>query len=322
MKTPNEHKRLMSRRAALAGVAAAALPGALRAQSLATVRVGGVPAETTLPLVYAMRAGLFKRAGINIDLQGGRNGAETMAAITSNDLDIGGSGMLSIVLAHAHGIPIKIVAPSGYYDAETPGGLLVLNSSPLRVAKDFNGKTIGTGTLSDINVLGLYSWMDKNGGDRSTLKFLEMPVPALPAALNEGRVDGIIPFDPIFTVAMATGNVRLVTRPWNSIAPRILWVGWCASATWIDSNRDVAQRFAHVMADASTYCNTHAAETVDDLVGYTKLDRDLVLHMKRIPQTPVVQASDIQPLIDVAVKYNMLTASFPASELIASTALT
>jgi hypothetical protein len=83
----------------------------------------------------------------------------------------------------------------------------------------------------------------------------------------------------------------------------------------------VAQRFAHVMADASTYCNTHVAETVDDLVNYTKLDRDLVLHMKRIPQTPVVQASEIQPLIDVATKYNMLTASFPASDLIASTAL-
>ena len=65
-----------SRRHALTTVAAAVglAPTVVRAQALATIRVGGPPAEQALPLFYANRAGLFERAGIKLELSGGAAG--------------------------------------------------------------------------------------------------------------------------------------------------------------------------------------------------------------------------------------------------------
>ena len=269
-----------------------------------------------------MRAGLFERAGIKIDLTKGASGAATAAAVAAGALDIGLSSMLAIVLGHARGIPLTIVAPSGLFLPDTQGGLLVLNSSPLLDAKDFNGKTIAAAAVNDINSLGMWSWMDKNGGDSSTIKVVEIPQAAQPAALEQGRVDGITVSNPAYTVAMSTGKVRLVANIWSAISPRILLVCWFSTMGWVERNHSVAERFGRVIAEAATYCNGHVAETIDDLVTLSGLDRELVIRMKRTFQTPTVAAAEIQPMIDGAAKYKMLAKSFPAGEIIAGTAQT
>jgi NitT/TauT family transport system substrate-binding protein len=315
---------ILSRRHALGtlagGIALAPLP--VRAQALVTVRVAGPPAEQELPLVYAMRAGMFERAGIKVELGKGTSGAATAAAVAAGALDVGLSSMLAIILGHARGVPFTIVAPSGLFLPDTPGGLVVLNSSTLSTAKDFNGKTVSAAAVNDINSLGMWSWMDQNGGDSSTVKVVEIPQAAQPAALEQGRVDGITVSNPAFTLAMSTGKMRLVTNIWAAISPRILLVCWFSTTGWVERNRAVAERFGRVIAEAATYCNGHVAETVDDLVTLSGLDRGLVTQMKRTFQTPTVKAAEIQPMIDGAAKYKMLARSFPASEIIAETAQT
>jgi len=314
----------IARRDALATISAGVslAPLALRAQGLTTLRVGGPPAEQALPLFYANRAGLFERAGIKLELSGGASGAATAAAVASGGLDIGLSSMLAIILGHAHNVPLTIVAPSGVFVPETAAGLIVMNDAPLHVAKDFNGKTIAAAAVNDINSLGLWTWMDKNGGDSSTVKVVEIPQGAQPAALEQGRVDGITLSNPAFTVAMATGKMRFIVNIWNSMAPRLLLVCWFSTTGWVERNRSVAERFGQVIAEAAVYCNTHVQETVDDIVTLSHLERSLVLQMKRTLQEPTVKADEIQPMIDAAVKYKLLSRGFPAAELIASTAQT
>jgi NitT/TauT family transport system substrate-binding protein len=307
--------------AAIAGIVGAA-PALVRAQGLTTIRVGGPPAEQALPLFYANRAGLFERAGMKLELSSGASGAATAAAVAAGGLDIGLSSMLAIILGHAHNIPLTIVAPSGIFVPESAAGLIVMSDSPLRVAKDFNGKTIAAAAVNDINSLGLWTWMDKNGGDSSTVKVVEIPQSAQPAALEQGRVDGITVSNPVFTVAMATGKMRFIVNIWNSMAPRLLLVCWFSTLDWVQRNRTVAERFGQVIAAAATYCNTHVPETVEDLVALSHLDRNLVMQMKRTLQAPTVRADEIQPMIDTAAKYKLLTKTFPASEIIAPTAQT
>ena len=314
----------LSRKRALATIAAgiSLAPRAVRSQALVTLRVGGPPVEAGLPLFYAHRAGLFERAGIKLELSKGSNGAAAAAAVAGGALDVGLSSMLAIILGHARGVPLTIVAPSGLTILGSPGGLVVLNSSPLSTAKDFNGKTIAAAAVNDVNSLGMWCWMDQNGGDSSTVKVVEIPQAAQPTALEQGRVDGITVSNQAFTLAMSTGKMRLVTNVWNAIAPRILLVCWFSTTGWVERNRSVAERFGKVIAEAATYCNGHVAETVDDLVTLSGLDRSLVTQMKRNFQTPTVKAAEIQPMIDGAVKYKLLAKSFPAREIIAETAQT
>jgi hypothetical protein len=75
------------------------------------------------------------------------------------------------------------------------------------------------------------------------------------------------------------------------------------------------------MAEASTYVNSHASETVQDLATLTNLDRAVAAGMKRTAHIPNVRASDLQPVIDAAAKYKAIDRAFPAGELISDAAV-
>lgn len=314
----------LPRRRALATIAAglAAIPALGRAQSIETIRIGITPVEQIVPLAYAMRAGLFERAGIKLDPQKIGSGAAIAAALAGGALDVGLTSMLAVLLGHVRGIPFTIIAPSGLFLPDTQAGLIVLKTSALHTGKDFNGKTIQAAAVNDINSLAMWCWMDQNGGDSSTIKVVEMPQAAAPEALEQGRVDGITVSNPAFTRAISTGKTRFVANIFSAIAPRILLVCWFSTNGWVERNRDVATRFGKVVAEAATYCDNHVDETVDDLVTLTGLDRSLAVQMKRTCQTPTVKAAEIQPMIDAAARYKMLSRAFPASEIIAPTAPT
>jgi NitT/TauT family transport system substrate-binding protein len=323
-RNPRQLKRSrdMQRTTVLAGAGALALSPSFGATQPApvTVRVGSVPSEAVMPLVYAVRAGLFERAGLKVEINRTASGAATLAAVLGGALDIGVSSMLTIVIGHARGVPFTIVAPTGLWLPSSEGGLLVASSSPLRAPRDFVGKTVSAAAVNDISDLAMRVWLDQNGVDPKAVKVLEIPQSAALAALEQGRVDGIALTDPAFAVALATGKARFVANINSAISPRYLLGGLVSTAVWVEKNHSIAERFSRVIAEASTYVNTHADETFNDVVEFTGMDRALLSRMKRTLYGPTLVAAEIQPVIDVAVKYKVLEKAFPAAELISDAA--
>jgi len=54
--------------------------------------------------------------------------------------------------------------------------LVVAKNSPLRTAKDLSGKTIAVNALLGIQQIAAEAWIDKNGGDSTTVKFVELSI--------------------------------------------------------------------------------------------------------------------------------------------------
>ena len=313
-----------SRLNVLAALAAAPvlIPSRGRAQAApATIRVGSPPSESVTPLVYAIRAGLFERAGIKIDFTKTASGAGTLAGVVGGALDIGVSSMVSVVLGPPRGVPFKLVAPMGLWLPSSEGGLVVATSSPLRTAKDFNGKIFSAAAVNDLSDLAMRVWMDQNGGDAKSLKVVEIPQSAALAAIEQGRIDGVGLTDPAFAVAVASGKVRFVANINSAISPRYLLGGMVSMSGWVERNHAAAERFARVIAEASTYVNGHPDETQSDVVDFTGIDRSLLARMKRTLYTPTLNAAEIQPVIDVAVRYKVFEKGYPATELISDAAV-
>lgn len=313
-----------TRRSALVTVAGALAlaPTALRAQPApVTLRVATVPTETVMPYVYAQRAGLFERAGIEIQYSQLGSGAAIAAAVAGGAVDIGNSSILGIVLGRGKGVPFTIVAPSGIWTARSEGGLVVAASSTLHAPKDFEGKTVQAAAVNDINTLSMQAWMDQAGADSKSVRFVELPQMAAIAALAQGRVDAITITDPAFVIATADGKAKLVANIFSSIAPRFLLVEWFSTTDWVEKNRAVAERFSRAIADAVTYTNAHPDEMVGDIVAFTGVTHDLAARMRHTVQTPTLNAADIQPVIDIAARYKLLDKSYPASELISDAAI-
>lgn len=308
----------LSRRLALSGLAALAVPRPTVAQQLVHLVVGAVVAEDSLPLWYAAENGLFRSAGLNVDVQRANGGFAAPLAVISGVYNICNSNLLSVIVAHSKAVPLTIVSFSGMYNGSPEyNAVITLKGSTLQSAADLKGKVMGTAGVNDLNSLAVHCWMDRHGGDFSNLKVVEIPYPAILPALEEGRIDVGGTLQPFLSTALASGKFRIFADALSGIAPRFAEVGWIATPAWSDANPEAVRRFARVMRDAQAYCNAHHAETAPLLAAHSGADVGTILRGGRETYAQMfADGRELQPLVDAAAKYGMLDQRFDASEII------
>lgn len=302
--------------AAAVALLAGSRAGAQSAPLGRPLRIAIAPSDGVTSVVYAKAAGLFEKAGLDVQIDTQSNGAAVAAAIVSGAYDIGNSSITSIFLAQEKGIPFTFVAPAGVYDAKAPfSGALALKDSPVRLDKDAEHAVIGLVSLSGTGHDAFCAWVEQHGGDPSTIRFIEVPFSAATAALETHRVIAAETVTPAMTSALDTGAFRFIPV-YGAIAPQFLISAWFASKDFSGKYRETVRTFARVVAAAGTYANAHHAETAPIMSEFTKIPVDVMLRMPRALQGVTLSPGLIQPVIAAAAKYGSLKKAFPAQEII------
>ena len=283
----------------------------------ATVHIGSSTDDAARPLIYAYETGLFKKAGLDVQISRMNSGAAVTAAVVGGSLEIGKSSLLNLIVARAKGVPVALIAPGGMYVAEKPmGGMIVATDSPIHGAGDLAGKTVQSSAIHDINWLATRAWVDARGVDSTTIKFVEMPPLDAVAAVEQGRIDAATLVTPMWTEALSSGKARSVIPVFDGIAPRYLITGWFANDAFAAANRDAIARFAEAMRVAEIYVQAHPEQARALIQDFTGMDPALVAKMPSTIYPPALDRKDIQPIIDVAVRYKVLDKTFDAQDMI------
>jgi ABC-type nitrate/sulfonate/bicarbonate transport system substrate-binding protein len=302
--------------ALLAGVIFAGMSSPIRAQVPAKLRIGVSPIEPSAEIYYAKDLGYFAKAGLDVDIASMQGSSLIVSAIVGGTLDIGFDTLDVLALQHLKGIPLVIIAPS--HDYLSPAtlrtqALAVPANSPLQSAKDLNGKTIAVSTLHSLADLGARVWIDQNGGDSTSVKFTEVPFPAIPAALDTGRIDAAWVVEPFITIAKKTN--RILFYGFDGIAKHFIVGAWVATRQWANDHPDLVTRFASVIHDTAVWANKNPQQSGDILAKYDKIEPAVIAEMARNHYAEQINPALMQPLIDSAAKYNGFK-SFPAQELL------
>jgi NitT/TauT family transport system substrate-binding protein len=289
---------IIGRGAAMAAVCASFIASTLElgvgAQTLIPVPVGAGLDEGLTPLLYALKAGIFKKDGLDVTLTSGQNGAAVAAAVAGGTFNFAKSGLMSLISAHVRGIGFKLVSPAVVYLTENPTDqLVVLKSSRITSLADVNGKVACFNTLNSLDQIASQAAIDQHGGNSATVRYIEIPRAAMFGALQAGRADIALIGIPTLQSVLDSGSVRSFGDPYEAIAKRFLIAGWFCFDTFAKANPDVVRRFAAAMRESAIYCNGHT-------IG---IDLD---------------PSQIQPAIDAAYKYKVISTSFDARELLIS----
>jgi NitT/TauT family transport system substrate-binding protein len=312
----------MRRSPFLLSLGATALAARAGAQEAPAITVATLINDTATAMLYAVKAGLFKKAGLNVQMTVLPTGAAGQAAVAGGAAQFALSSLIGVIAAHEKGIPFTLVAPAGVVTSDVPYSQFVVKAdSPIKTARDLNGKTIGAAGLKDMDTVAIMNWVDQNGGDSKTLKFVEMSASVSLAAIEEGRIDGADLNTPTLTRGLESGKVRTLAQIFDAIAPRFENTGWFTTADYATKNRATVEKFAQVMRDANLYCNAHHAETVPLVAENAKIDAAVVARMARITFGDYLRPADIQPLINVAAKYGAIAKPFDARALISPYAL-
>jgi ABC-type nitrate/sulfonate/bicarbonate transport system substrate-binding protein len=310
----------MTRKRASALLIGGALLGAMRtparAQTSATVRIGVSPIEPAAEVYYAGDMGFFSKAGLDANIQSLQGSSLIIAAMVSGAIDIGFDTLDGLAAQHQKGIPLVIIAPT--HDYLSPGSLhtqalVVPANSPIQQAKDLTGKTVAVSTLHSLADIGARVLIDQNGGDATTVKFVEVPFPALPAALDSGRVDAAWVVEPFITVAQKTS--RVLAYGFDGISKHFMVGAWVAMQQWANDHPDLVSRFAGAIHDTAVWANKNPQKSGEILAKYVKIDPTVIANMARVHYAEQLTPGLMQPLIDVSAKYNGIK-SFAAQDLI------
>lgn len=307
---------VLNRFGTLAALLATSAPA--HAQPLVTVRLGSIPDDGLTPVLYAVQSGIFKKLGLDVQVQTASSGAALAAAMVAGAVDIAKSSLMSMISAYAHGVKFKIIAGAAISSsARSVTELAVLNSSPITSLADANGKTVASSALRSFDQMATQALIDKRGGNSASLKFIELPYATMLAALEQGRADIVAITNPFLAAALQTGKIRTLGDPYEGVGERFLIAGWFCTEDYASRYPAIVQHFAVGLRQAAAYTNTHHEQTVALLSGYTHIDPSTVRGMSRInaPTAPIV-VDEIQPVIDTAAKYGFIGESFAAKNLL------
>jgi NitT/TauT family transport system substrate-binding protein len=292
------------------------------ADDLQTIRIGLAEGDDATPTLYALKAGLFKKYGIDAVITPLPSGAAGLAAVAGGSIDICSSSLLPFLSARSKGVPLTIVAPLAEYSPDSVYAvILVKKEASYKTGRDLNGKTIASPALRDLNWIASMAWIDQNGGDSSTVKSVEVPASVIPEALFDGRIDAATVTTPRYVQAVNGGKVRILGNSYESIAKHFAFAALVSRVDFANKNADAVARFGRAIRDSTRYTNTHHAETLPIYAAFAKIDPKDIAGAPRAQSAPYVDAKDIQPMIDVAVHYGVLARTVDPQELISPSAL-
>lgn len=303
--------------AMLAGAGTAALVRPLAAQTPATVRISSFASESTGGAFYAQDEGFFTRHGIAAQIATGTGGAAIGAAMIAGDVDIGESDIITIAIAHDKGVPFVFIAPGELHSIKTPTLGMAVHDPALKLGKDFDGKTLACNVSRGFGTLLADAWIDNKGGDSKTIKWIEFPFPALAAALERGTIDGFIAPEPFLSQAMSSGG-HLILMDKNPVTPVLLQGGWFATKDWVAKNTATAKAFYDAIRDADEWANHNEKATAEIISKYSHVPLPVIEGMVMRGQYQLqFDVRTMQPVIDAAAKYGLISKPFRASEMLA-----
>src|SRR5258706_3013673 len=277
----------------------------------ATMKVGVSASISNVSVYAAIERGYFAERGLTVVPQGVASGSQAFPLLLNGQIAATATDPISALVAISKGIPIVIVAQgsAGLPTLETdPTGLVVRGDSQIRTGADFEGKTIAVNALSSLSQISAQAAIDALGGDSRKVKFVEVPVPNMIAAVERKQVDGAVTSEPFISQAKKAG-LRVALHPPTQGTPGIPQLVFVTSRAYAASNPDVIRNFTAALTRANGFLAENPEEIRRIGLSSTKVPPEILKTMR----LPVFSAEPfdigkLKRLEQYMLKYGVLKA--------------
>ncbi|MEV6996463.1 ABC transporter substrate-binding protein [Streptomyces sp. NPDC093982] len=252
-----------------------------------TVKLGVIPIVDVAPLYLGQQKGLFEKHGLKLEFTTAQGGAAIVPGVVSGQFQFGFSNVTSLMVAQTNGVPVKAVA-NGIASTGVRGkdfnGLMVKKDSPVKSAKELEGKKVAINTLKNINETAVRQAVREAGGDPDKVKLVEMAFDQMPAALDQGQIDAACVVEPATATIRSQGG-REIASPLIDVAPELTVAMYFTSTQYAQQNPDVVKKFQEATAESLAYAEDHPDEARQIVTTYTKIPA-AVLEQVVLPKWP------------------------------------
>jgi len=203
----------LSRRSALAGGAALlAAPNVARAQAALRLTLPWLAQGSTAYAFIAREMGAFTRRGLNVEVTRGFGSVAAAQALSQGQFDYAIIGAGPMILAAARELPVVGMATVNY---DMTMGIALRADSPIRTAKDLEGKRIGAvPTSAEFPFWPAFA--RRAGINLSTVTIQQMDNRVLERSLIDRQVDAITAIGSSTIPVMQAQNAAFRFIPYSS----------------------------------------------------------------------------------------------------------
>jgi NitT/TauT family transport system substrate-binding protein len=241
---------------------------------LAKVRlaVGGQAALYYLPLVVTQRLGLFREAGVEVDISDFAGGSRALQALVGGSADVVTGAFDHTIQMQAKNQPVVALVELGQF----PGFVLALlnaKAAAYRSPADLKGMKIGvTAPGSSTHFMAL-QLMAKSGLKPDDASFFGVGATTTAvAAVKRGEIDAIVNTDPAVALLQREGLIKIVADTRTRDGTREVYGGiypaavMYASPAFIDKNPHTVQALVNAFVRGLAFMRSHSPEEVEAVV--------------------------------------------------------
>ena len=215
------------------------------------VRVAALPIAETGALWAAIDEGIFADHGLEIEVVPAQGGANAIPALLSGDIQFAIGQPFGPIRADAQDLGVVIVGDYANSNAEGDdvNAVVALGDSGITRPADLAGKKVSVNTIGAAGDLTIRKAVQDDGGDPSTIEFVEVAFPDVPAQLEAGTMDAAWAPDPFRGMVVGGGGVSVV-QPYQATIPGLTVLTNITTQALLDEDPDLVAAYSAAMAEA------------------------------------------------------------------------
>jgi NitT/TauT family transport system substrate-binding protein len=287
-------------------------------QQKTTITVAALPLVDTAGLHIAVQQKFFEAEGLQVQIRPVAQSIQALPALKTGQVDvIAGGNYVTFLQAQEQGtLKLRILA-AGAAVAPRFMTVLTMPNSPIKQAKDLEGKTVAVNILNNIQSLSLNALLKAGGVDPAKVKYRAVPFPQMGAALQKGQIDAVHTAEPFGTDLQRKLKARVVVDGGSGTAVSGLPVsGYLSTQQFVDKNPKAAAAFQRAISKAQQLATSDRKKVDQVLPTYARLDAGTAAALNLPGFPPSLDPAQLQRLADMMLQDGLLKKKIDAGSLV------
>ncbi|GGM64699.1 sulfonate ABC transporter substrate-binding protein [Micromonospora sonchi] len=276
---------------------------------LRKVRVAALPITETAALWGGIKAGLFAKHGLQVEVLPAQGGAQAIPALINGDIDFAIGQPFGPFRADLQDLGVVMIGnyASSYAEGDDINAVVASAKSGIKRPAELAGKRVSVNSLGAAGDVTIMAAVEKDGGDPSTIKFVEVAFPDAPAQLEAGNIDAAWVPEPFVTQLKGRGDTFIVA-PYQAVVPGLTTLTTFTTTKKAESDAKLVDDFTAAMKETLTWAEDSANETAvrQAIKDNLKLPEPVADSVKLPTFSWDLDRASLQTLAELAQKYKVL----------------
>lgn len=231
-------------------------PGELR-----QVRVAALPITETAALWGGITAGIFEEHGLEVEVLPAQGGAQAIPALINGDIEFAIGQPFGPFRADLQDLGVVLIGnyASSYADGDDINAVVASAASGITRPAELAGHRVSVNSLGAAGDVTIMAAVEADGGDPSSIEFVEVAFPDVPAQLEAGNIEAAWVPEPFVTQLLSRGDTFIVA-PYQAVLPGLATLTTFTTSDRMESDPAVIADFSAAMKETLEWAQDPANE--------------------------------------------------------------